>query len=381
MTKTVMIITNEETHFYAHLLPIALAALAEGYQVSVVTAFSHHREKIETLGIKTISLPLNRKSLNPLQDALYVYRLSQIVKTHRPDILHLFTPKPILYGSLVGAVLRTPIVINTYVGMGTLYTNDRPLFKILRGLINTLFRKLSSHKKMLFMTQNADDTHLLRALKVAPPNRIFTQCSVGVDLDCYKQSPLPQGPLVFALISRMLQDKGVYEFVEAAKRLKQRGYGAEFWLVGSPDPGNRTSIPEEVLKQWDAEGHVKYLGYHKDMPALLQQIHVSVLPSYREGLSRSLLEAAACGRAIVTTDAPGGRDLITHEVNGLLVPPKDATALEQAMERLIENPHEVTTFADAIHAHVISTYEMGAIGRKMIAYYRDVPSPLYHKAP
>lgn len=365
-----MILTNEEGHFYAHLLPIALAAREKGYAVMVVCPFAYPPERLKSLDFHTVPLPLDRKSLNPFKELLLLYRLIKIIAQNRPDILHNFTSKPILYGSLVGTFLNIPIIVNTYLGMGTLFISNKVSYKILRQFIGKTLDALSSRKKMIFVTQNKEDREVLLRLKVAPPESILTQCIVGVDLDHYKKLPLPKGKVIFALIGRMLKDKGVFEFVAASKILKQRGYNVGCWLVGSPDPGNRTSLDERTLKTWHQQGDITYLGYQQDMVGLLKKIHVSVLPSYREGLSRSLLEAAACGRGIITTDAPGGSDLITDGRDGLLVPAREPLALADAMERLLQNPEELKIFSEKAHALVSSTYEMKTLAHRMVDLYK-----------
>lgn len=293
----------------------------------------------------------------------------KILRTEAPDILHNFTIKPILYGSIAGVCCKIPRIINTFLGMGMIFISRNILMCFVKYMICLALRILGYYKNMIFIAQNHDDKKLLIELRIARANNAVMQCSVGVAVNNHHLLPEPKGKIVFALVARMLVDKGVREFVSAAKMLKQNGVDAEFWLVGATDNGNNQSLSAAVLERYDRQGYVKYLGYQEDVKQIWEQAHVAVLPSYREGLSRSLLEAGAYGRAVITTDAPGGRELIKHRENGLLVKPRDAKSLAEAMGLLIAEPELKKRLAKKLRSDILMRYDAQIIASKMADFY------------
>ncbi len=367
--KKIMLFTNQDSHLVAHLMPILQEALARGYDVTVLTNVSEHREKLVSLGIKIIHLPLNRKSLNLFTEAQLLVMLFKIIQQNRPDILHTFTVKPVIYGTIVAYVCRVPKVINTFLGMGYLFMSENPLVILLRKMLCKILEFISKRKEIIYVTQNKDDAKLLLDLKLSQPQFIVHQCSVGVCVQHFYKMPYPEGEMIFALVARMIKDKGVREFIAAAQQLKQKGYRAAFWLVGAPDFDNRTSLTEAELQASVAAGIINYLGHQNDVRSIWEKAQVAVLPSYREGLSRVLLEAAACGRAIITTNAPGGREIVSDGETGLLVTPKNIPTLAAAMERLLINPAEAKYLADNVYRLVTTQYSEQTIARAMVDFY------------
>lgn len=371
--QKILIFSNNDSHFYHHLLPIALEAKKQGYKVCVLTKITKWQEKIEAHGLRVIDITLDRKNLNPFKEIMLLFKLIQTIYAEKPDILHNFTIKPILYGSIAGGLLKTPQIVNNFLGLGYVFINNNFASRALRKLICTTLSFLGKFKPIKFIAQNQDDRNLLVKLKIAPEDLIFNQCSVGVDLNQFPVMPEaenPQGVTIFALVSRMLKDKGVVEFIEAAKILKAKNLAAEFWLVGEPDKGNPASVSEEFLIKAEREGIVKYLGFRADIVSIWKKAHVAVLPSYREGLSRSLLEAGSCQRAVITTDAPGGSDLIQDQVNGLLVKAQDSMSLAQAMELLCASKELRKQLAANLQKHIEANYTSEIIAKKMLQFYR-----------
>jgi glycosyltransferase involved in cell wall biosynthesis len=310
---------------------------------------------------------MDRKGINPLSELLTLIRLIRLIRSECPDILHNFTIKPIIYGTIASwFCISRPKVINNFIGMGFVFISKNPLYVFIRSIICFLLSIDSKFGKTKTIVQNSDDKKLLEEYGIS---NIFTQCSVGVNMNEFALLPEPKGDkIIFALVSRMLIDKGIYEFVKAAQILHKKGLNAEFWLVGFPDEGNKSSLTMEEIHSFEATECVKYLGF-QNVENIWRKAHVAVLPSYREGMSRSLLEAGAYGRAIITTDAPGGRDLVTHNVNGLLVQLKSVEGLEDAMEFLVLNPEIRKNFAHNIRQEIASKYDSDFITNKMVHFY------------
>lgn len=369
--KKIILFSNDDAHFYNHLLPIALEAQQKGYAIKILINVTGHKQKIEEKGLTVIPIEIKRGNLNPFIELILLFKVIKTIYQEKPDILHNFTIKPIIYGTIAGFFCKTPKLINNFLGMGYLFINNSFVPKTIRLFLAKILSIIGQYKNIIFIVQNGDDKKLLVDLNIAKEAKIINQCSVGIDSKQAELLPEKKGKIIFALVSRMLVDKGINEFINAAKFLYKKGVKAEFWLVGSPDKSNTSSssVDEETLEAYHRQGIVKYLGYQNDIRKIWQDAHVAVLPSYREGLSRSLLEAGAYGRAIITTDAPGGRELIHDKINGLLVPIKDSHALAKAMETLVSDAQLRKSLATAIRRDVIKNYDSKLLAQKIVSFY------------
>ena len=265
--------------------------------------------------------------------------LWRLFRRVRPDLVHLITIKPILYGGIAARLARVPAVVSAIAGLGFLFIEQKGIkATFLRYVIKPLFHLALKHPYQSLIFQNKDDRD--RVLATTRVNLSQTKLirGSGIDLTACLLQPEPEEVTVVAMASRLLRDKGVLEFVAAAYLLRRRGIMAEFWLIGDIDLANPASITPKEVAAWKAEGIVKCLGYRRDVVSLYTKSQIVVLPSYREGLPKSLIEAAACGRAVVTTDVPGCRDAIEPGVSGLLVPARDHVALADAIQLLIKDP-------------------------------------------
>ena len=367
--KKIIIFTNTDWHFYDHLLPIALEAKNSGYEVKILTNISKYKDKIEQHNLPVIPIRIRRNSINPFSDAILLAKLIIVLNKEKPDILHNFTIKPIIYGSIGSLLCRVPKIINNFLGMGLIFINDSFFIKLVRTIIVKIISIISRYKNILFIVQNNDDLILLKNLNIAPKNSIIKQCSVGIDTRKFPLLPQPSGKIIFALVARMIVDKGIYEFIFAAKILKQKNIDAEFWLVGEPDKDNKQSIELSILENYHTQGYIKYLGYQENIEEIWRKAHVAVLPSYREGLSRSLLEAGSYGKPIITTDAPGGRELIQNKKNGLLVQVKNTEDLAYAMELLTKDHILRKKFGNNIRKDILAKYDAQVIAQKIVKFY------------
>jgi glycosyltransferase involved in cell wall biosynthesis len=344
-TRLLFLVT-EDYYFVSHRLPLAVAARAAGYDVCVATRVRRSGDAIREAGVRLIPFENARSGLNPFTELGTLWRLLRLYRREQPDLVHHVAMKPVLYGTIAARIAARASIVNAVAGMGWLFTSRTGLT---RGVLPVVRRAL---RAMLgagtAIVQNRDDEALLVQLGV-PASRIRLVPGSGVDLRQFQPAPPPPGDPVVVLPSRLLWDKGVGDFVEAVRLLRTRGVTARFLLAGEPDPANPASIPAATVAAWVREGIVEHLGWVTDMPGLLAASHVVCLPSYREGLPKSLIEAAAAGRPIVTTDVPGCRAVVAHGDNGLLVPPRNPAALADALARLI---------ADAGLRH-----EMGVRGR------------------
>ncbi len=334
--QTLLFVVNSPSFFLSHRLPIANAARAAGYDVQVATMGGDEVGRIVALGFAHHELPMTRSGINPVAELRTVLAIWALFRRLRPDIVHLVTIKSVIYGGLAARAARVPAVVAAISGLGFVFIARGVRASIVRGIAVRSYRMALNHARLRAVFQNASDRDALIDLGIVKPEQcVVVRGGSGVDLAEFTSLPEPTTTPVVAMAARLLVDKGVREFVDAAKLLRMRGVAAHFRLAGDVDPGNAATIGATELDRWRAAGMVEILGQRRDVAALFAAANIVVLPSYREGLPKVLIEAAACGRAVVTTDVPGCRDAIEPGRTGLLVPPRNAVALADALERLI----------------------------------------------
>ena len=327
----------EDWSFYSHFLARAIAAREAGFDVVVVARENDLGKKIRDHGLKFVPFPISRRGVNPFRELLTVFRLIAIYRNERPTLVHHIALKPIMYGSLAALFSGRPKIVNAPIGLGFMFSSSSWKARVLRPLARLGLKMLLNPKGSRVVFENGDDLGSFVSEGMVRASEAVLIRGAGVDTDLFSFIPEPDGIPVVILTARMLWDKGVGEYVEAARLLHDRGCRARFLLAGKPDEENPAAIPFQVLKGWQDEGVVEWLGHREDIPALLAQSHVVCLPSYREGLPKSLLEGLSTGRAIVATDVPGCREAVRDGVNGYLVPAKDVLALANALEKLIND--------------------------------------------
>lgn len=335
--KKLFIVVNVDWFFLSHRLPIALEALKRGYEVTVFAIEEGgHSKEIESYGMTFIPLPTNRSGVNLLKELYVLFFLWKHYRKGKPDVIHHVALKPVVYGSLASKFLGCPNVVNALSGMGYLFSNTEEK-KITRKIVLNIFKYAFRNEKLKFILQNKDDLKIVIDSGVVKSEQCFIIKGSGVSLTKFSYTPEVEADKIrFLLPARMLWDKGVGEYVKAAKLLHDKYKDkAEFILAGFVDKGNKAGISEEQLLEWNKEGVVNWIGFQSNMVKIVQEAHVLVLPSYREGLPKSLIEACAIGRAIITTDVTGCRDVVEDGINGFVVPVRTVEPLADAMEKLI----------------------------------------------
>ncbi len=329
---------NEALFFTTHRMPVALAARDAGFEVHVAAPYMAGAvETIRGHGFCYHDVPLDRGSLRPLAELRLLRAFHALIRELRPDLLHAVAMKPVLYGGLLARRAGVPAVVHAITGLGYLFLRQSLGAKLMRGLVTRLYRHALGHPNARAIFQNPDDLGLFLERRLVDPARAVTIKGCGVDLAQFRPAPESQGPVTVMFPARLIGDKGVREFVAAAEIIGREGSAARFVLVGRNDPQNPTNVPEAEIRGWERRGMVEWWGFRNDMAATLGQAHVVAMPSYREGLPRVLIEAAACGRPIVSADVPGCREIVREGENGLLVPARDGRALAAAIRRLIDD--------------------------------------------
>lgn len=365
----ILFFVTEDWFVCSHWLPLIEGAKNAGFQVVVVTRTNKHAERILQHGVRLIPFEISRRGSNVFREFKTILRLMEIYRKERPDIVHHVAMKPMLYGSLVSHLLRVPHTVNWVAGMGWLFVSNNWRAKILQVVVQRVLGMLL--RGSLVIVENKDDQAIIASTGVAVQH-IHLVRGAGVNTLLYSPSPEPKGVPLVVLPARMLWDKGVGEFVEAATQLKNQGVNARFVLVGEPDMENPASVPEHQLLAWDKEGVVEWWGRREDMPQVLAQSHIVCLPSYREGLPKSLLEAASCGRPIVTTDVPGCREIVHDGDDGLLVEARNVSALADALAKLLANPEMRQRMGQRGRKRVLSEFSQESIVTQVLALYREM---------
>lgn len=335
--RTILYLVTEDWYFWSHRLNVARAARGAGARVIVATSRGKFAGRIASEGFEFAHVPFDRSSLNPLRDLKTLATIWQTYRKYRPDLVHHVAAKPIFYGSIAARLTGVPAILNAIAGMGFLFMDQSPSTRLARRFFETGLRSGLRQRAMHVIVQNSDDYKMLRKLGI-PEDHITVVPGSGIDLDAYPLASEPPSPPVVAVCAaRMLWSKGILELVEAARILAERCAPIRIRILGSTD-ANPSRIPGGVLRAWQEEGIVELAGHSDDVAGEYARAHIAVLPSYREGLPKALLEAASCGRPLIATDVPGCREICRDGQTGMLVPPRDAVSLANALELLARDP-------------------------------------------
>lgn len=336
MKRKLLFLQTEDWTFWSHRLPLARAARDAGWEVVVAARVAAHGERIRREGFKLVPMPWRRSSLNPFYELSVLARIVHLYRIERPSVVHHVSAKPILYGTLAASLCGVHAVVNALTGLGFVFISNGLKARVLRLVVRAAL-KLAFRRGSAAIFQNEDDLSMFVDDGLVSLEKAVLIRGSGVDVSYFVPKPEPDGPPLVILPGRLLWDKGVGEFVEAARRLAADGVKARFALLGDRDEENPAAIPAARLSEWGSSGVVECWGHRDDMLEAYSLAHIVCLPSYREGLPKTLMEAAACGRPLVAADVPGCREVVKNAETGLLVPVRDAAALAAALRRLIED--------------------------------------------
>lgn len=368
--RRLLYLVSEDWYFLSHRLPMATAAQRGDYEVHVATHVGHGGETVRDLGFHLHALPWQRGSADPRHAARLIAAIRALYRRLEPDIVHHVAVEACLFGSLAAAGL--PVArVNAITGLGSLFTGTAPRTRLLRLGLLPLLRRLLSQPNSVVLVQNADDGAVITGLGV-PRSRLRLIAGSGVDVRHYLPLPEPDGEIAAAFVGRLLDDKGVRTLVRAHELLARRGRPLRLLLAGTPDVANRSSVTEAELEAWRGRPGLVLLGHVTDVRTVWAAAHIAVLPSRREGLPKSLLEAAACARPIVATDVPGCRAIARPGVNALLVPVDDADALAHALQRLAEDRELRLRLGRAGRELVEQDFAAERIGAQTVALYDEL---------
>jgi glycosyltransferase involved in cell wall biosynthesis len=373
LPRRLLYVANEDYAFLMHRLPMARAARDAGFEVHVATNVNKGAGAIEAERFVLHPIPFRRGGLSPSSALPTIRAIRQVATAVKPAVVHHAGLQSSVLGSLAALGSKTPVV-NAITGLGYIFTSTTWRSRLLKQGMAWLLPRLMNRSASCVLVQNPDDRTALLALGIAP-ERITLIAGSGVDTERFRPLPEPDGPITFGFAGRLLIDKGIRALVTAHRLLRHEGHHFDLLIAGNPDPANPASVSSAEIEQWRREPGITLLGHIDDIATLWRRCHIAVLPSHREGLPVSLLEAAACGRPLVSTDAPGCREIAIDDQTGLLVPIEDPPALAQAMRRLARSPELRANFGRAARQLVEDKLSARIIGRSVVdLYIRLAPS-------
>lgn len=374
-----VLFANTDWYLYNFRRSLALALKRAGYDVLLISPPGPYGDKLRELGLRWEPLPMERRSLNVLRELALLWYLVGLLRRERPALVHGFTIKCAVYGSLAARMAGIPARVNAVAGMGYVFTSNQLKARILRPIVRALLRLALGGKGARLILQNADDVELFKQAGLVDAEHIRLIRGSGVN--CAQFAGIStrnrHGERLRVLLAcRLLWDKGVDEYVAATRQLREQGHAIDALVAGTSDPGNPAAIPESTVQGWVDEGVITWLGHVDDMVRLLASVDVVVLPSYREGLPRTLVEAAACGLPLITTDVPGCREVVRDGLDGLLIPVKDSAALAQAIQRLQDDPGFARQLGHAARTKARAQFDERIVIQRTMDVYAELCQPV-----
>jgi len=370
--RKLIFLVTEDWYFWSHRLPMARAAQQAGFDVAVATRVVAHRARIEAAGCRVIPLRWRREEIGPSSSLAAIAEIYRLYRRERPFVVHHIAHKAAILGGIAALLARVPRVVSFIAGVGYMGTSRSRHARLVGAATRLLWPVLLLRRNCRVIVQNDEDRAVIEALRPAAADRITVIRGSGVDLDHFKPLPEPPSPpITAAYVGRMIAIKGVATLVEAQRLLRAQGVEMQLLLVGTPDPANPSSFDEATLRAWSQRPGIVWCGHRDDVRETWATAHIAALASEGgEGVPKTLLEAAAVGRAIVATDVPGNRDVARHGINAILVPPGDAAALATALKSLASDPARRRAYAAAGRSLVAEGFSGEAVTAATLALYR-----------
>ena len=363
-----VLFANTDWYLYNFRIEYAKFLRSQGWDVVLMSPDGEYVEKIEALGFRHIDMEFSRKGMNPAAESDAIRRIREVYEAEQPDLVHHFTIKCMIYGSIAARQVGVKSIVNSVTGLGFVFLSQKPHVKLVRAVVKSLYKKAFKGTQVIF--ENPDDRALFIEMGLVGEDNSHVILGTGIDTDAFVPVRPPDSVPLTILPARMLWDKGIGEFVDAAAAIRKEGINARFALIGKMDEGNPACIEYETLTRWQKEGNVEWWGWQDDIYTSISLADIVCLPSYREGLPKILLEAAACGRPIVTTDVPGCRETVINGVNGLLVKVKSAESLKNALVRLINDRDLRVKMGEASRNFAVTRFSNDIVNAETYKIYR-----------
>lgn len=371
--KKILYVVNADWAFMVNRLPIAIEALQQGYEVHIGCAFTGRQTELESAGLIVHEIPFTRSGKNPFQEINTIRKIYSLISKVKPDLVHAVTIKPVLYGGIVSKVTGVKAFVAAIAGLGIIFSSNDFKSRLIRTFVQIKYKfALSNPNKKVIFQNPHDKAIVMNMARISERDTLLIKGS-GASLEKYVHLPEPDGKIIVSMACRLLKDKGVFEFVEAAKFITANNADVEFWLIGSPDFGSPNSLSEEDIVAINQTKAVKLLGHRDDIYKLFTQSHIVALPSYYgEGLPKVLIEAAACGRPVVTTDNPGCLEAVIKDETGFIVPIRNSESLTKALLKLIEDKALRQRMGDNARKLAEKEFDIKMVVAKHLDVYREL---------
>lgn len=367
----IIFFSNTSWYLFNFRLSFLKKLQKEGHEISLVAPEDPFSCKLQESGFKFIPIKLNRSAMNPIGELRVLYSLYRIYREEKPDLVHHYTVKCVLYGSIVGSLHHVKAIVNSITGLGHVFLSNSLSMRVVRFFLIQLYRFFANKKNIAFLFQNSEDQKLFAQLGIVSEKKSYLVRGSGVDTKKFQPTEnLQNNKITLLFASRLLKEKGLLELMEALRILKNQNISFEFLVAGFLDKGNPSFISEDELNSWVKEGLISYLGALEQIEQELARADIVVLPSWREGLPKILIEAGAAGKAIVATDVPGCRDVVEDKISGLLVPLKNPIALATAMNQLISDSKLRERLGMAARKKVLEEFDQELVHEKTIQIYK-----------
>jgi glycosyltransferase involved in cell wall biosynthesis len=369
----VVFVVVEDKYFLMQRLNLAQSVKNLGHEVVVVSQDTGYSSRIIELGFKFVPMANKRAGRNPIYEFIGILELAKLYKELSPDLVHHVSIKPVLYGSIAAKLAGVKKVVNLVNGLGFVFSEEKSFKRSLFKILISLFYKIAFFNKSIkVIFQNPDDRNYFVSKGLINREKTYVILGSGVDMEQFSFAGEPGGRVQVLFCARMIWDKGIKYLVEASRILKNKGLEFDLNFVGSPDESNPQSLTESQLKDWNDQGLINYKGFQTNIPEVIKNNHIVVLPTfYREGVPLSLIESASVGRPIVTTDMPGCREIVQDNHNGFIVPIKDSRSIAEALEKLIISKDLRVNFGKKSRQLVENSFSKEIVNKKTLEVYNS----------
>ena len=368
----IILVSNTSWYIYNFRLKLLFLIKRNNYDLFLICPKDEYTGKLEKLGFKIYNWDLNRRSINPLSELISIYKLVRIYKLIKPQIVHHFTIKACIYGSISAFICNTKVIVNSFTGLGHFFISNNLIIKLIRKISRIFIRLIFSKINTKLILQNNSDRKKLLELKITTKNKSIVIPGSGIDLDYFypQEKVFDSNQIKLLFPSRLIKEKGILELISACILLEEEKIPIKLYIAGKLDEGNRSALSKKEITVLKGIKNICLLGHIKDMRSLYRRIDIVVLPSWREGLSKALLEAAAMGKAIITTNVPGCKEIVKHMETGLLVNINDPIQIKESIIKIYKNPGLINKFGRAARLRVKKKFEVNKINNMTIREYK-----------
>jgi glycosyltransferase involved in cell wall biosynthesis len=372
MKNKIIFLVNVDSFFVSHRLPIAKQLLLDGYEVHIATQFTRYKKTLLKMGFNTHDINFNKNSVNLLKAILPIFQIFFLIRKIKPTIIHLISLKPIIFGGFVTLISPINSMVISITGLGSMFLKKDIFYKIRENMFNLFYRIIFLFPNLKVILQNRSDLNYLIKNAKLKKNKTEIIRGSGVDLKSLKFSEIPKRAPIIVMASRIIADKGIFEYIKSIQYLKKHNFEGKFYLVGDIDHKNPSAIKKSTVNYWHKKKIIIYVKHQKKISTFLKKSTIIVLPSYREGFPKILMEAAACGRPVVTTNVPGCKDAIIKNVTGILVPPKNHILLARAIKNLCDNRKRLETIGKAARKHALKNFDINNVVSQHLYIYKTI---------